>query len=165
MMSKNMINFINNNFLGFKEFNKEVKMFEIKKVDVMSFAKVSAIINGFFGLIIGVMFTLISLIIFAIGKNPGMGLSSAIGFLSILTFPVVFGITGFVIAGLVGRIYNSTSKRFKGIKIEIGEIDEEELMEQQKLIETQNPEQQEITQEKLELKGNTDPNNPPKPSD
>jgi len=140
-------------------------MFEIKKIDIISFAKVSALINGFFGLIIGVIFTLFSLIIYFIGNNPGMGISSIVGLISIITFPAVFGFAGFVIGGLIGWIYNISSKRFKGIKIEIGEIDEEEIPIEESVLENQDTEQQEMLQKELQLKGDIDTNNPPKPSE
>lgn len=128
-------------------------MFEITKIEVFSLGKVSALINALFGFIIGFFFTIASLIIFIIGKNAGMGIATFIGFISILTFPVVFGLIGFVLGLIAGVFYNLVSKTSGGLKIEIEELEEVQSREIQ-------PQEEQIPQQETE---NIEKDAPPKP--
>lgn len=87
---------------------------EWKKFDVMSVAAVSAVIGVIMGLIIGVVIALFSAALaFAV---PGM---IGFGIFSIIAFPILYGVLGFV-GGAIGTvIYNFAASKVGGIKVTV----------------------------------------------
>ena len=86
----------------------------IKRVGIISLANLSAIINLFFGLILGILVTLFSLLIpSASVSSTSAGLT--IGPLAIIIFPVISGILGWISGFIGGVFYNLASKITKGI--------------------------------------------------
>ena len=86
----------------------------IKRVGIISLANLSAIINLFFGLILGILVTLSSLLI---PKATSVSVTSAgltIGPLAIIIFPVISGIFGWISGFIGGVVYNLASRITKG---------------------------------------------------
>lgn len=84
----------------------------LKKLGVLSVAKLEAVVFAVVGLIEGILFA-------AIGAS--LGLYDIGGILSIVTMPILFGILGFI-AGAVGAfIYNLIAGKIGGIEMEFEE--------------------------------------------
>lgn len=93
-------------------------MFKLKKIGVMSFAKLYGGLSGLMGLIVGVLFFLISLVGVALGTGIG-GLVVGIGILIFL--PIIYGIAGFVMGAISAFLYNIVASKVGGIELELEE--------------------------------------------
>lgn len=93
------------------------KVIEIKKVGVLSLAKISAFIYLIPGIIVGITMgpefgrysPTISKSVLTLLLNKG----------AIITFPIGYGIGGFLFGLLGGLFYNFLSRKIGGIEIEI----------------------------------------------
>lgn len=98
----------------------------IRRVGVLSVAKISAIIAAVVGLLIGIAIFLASLAgapmsapdSMAGTNDAGMAWVSGMGALAIVVFPIMYGILGFVGGAIQGWIYNVAAKFVGGIRIE-----------------------------------------------
>ena len=70
-------------------------MNRIKRVGVLSFGKVQALVTGIFGLFIGIIYLLLIL------------------------FPVFYAVFGFIFGIFAGLVYNLVARLFGGIEIEL----------------------------------------------
>lgn len=92
-------------------------MKELKKIDVVTFAVVLGLVYAVFGLIFGVFA--------AIGGAgmaflPGMAAAGlAVGALSIIVFPIMMFIMGFIGGAIFAAIYNFVAQKYSGIKIDL----------------------------------------------
>jgi len=86
----------------------------IRKINVLSLAKVQAIMGIAIGLILGAIFTIISIL-----KNASYqgNYDLIFGKPSIIVLPILYGLFGFL-GGIIGAIiYNTISRFVKGIDI------------------------------------------------
>ncbi|WAC05584.1 MAG: hypothetical protein OS112_02860 [Methanoregula sp.] len=91
-------------------------MQEIKSIDIMSWAKIHALFGIVFGLFYGIMFALMGA---AVGLSKGMPGFEAFGFLTIVIFPIVFAIFGFICGAIMAFLYNFFAGKMGGIQIEL----------------------------------------------
>ena len=84
----------------------------IKKIGVLSLANTLGIINAFFGLIFGLVLTIIDLI----SPLQFMDLGFPV-YTSIILLPIGLGIIGFLCGLIVALFYNLSAKMIKGIKL------------------------------------------------
>ena len=90
----------------------------IKRIDVMSAAKMMGIIAAAIGLIAGVVFFLFSSLFGAALGNHGGGFAMVGGFMGSIFLPILYGIFGFI-GGLVqALVYNAAAGFVGGIRIE-----------------------------------------------
>jgi Transmembrane domain of unknown function (DUF3566) len=104
---------------------------QVKRVGVFSYAKITAVTNTAFGVIIGVIY---GLIFMAVGGalmaggghgSSGAGASSfVIGLIMMVAIPVISGIFGFIAGAIGAFIYNVASGFVGGIELEIENIDD-----------------------------------------
>lgn len=88
----------------------------IKKLGVMSVAKLQAAIGAVLGIFIGLIFAIIGTATKLTGQPaPFAGL----GFFAIIVFPIIYGIGGFVFGAIGAWLYNIFAKWFGGIEIEL----------------------------------------------
>ncbi len=92
-------------------------MQEIKKIGIFSVSKVYAIIFAIIGLIGGLIFAVFGMVASAVGNFGALGAS--IGILSVILFPVLYGVIGFVMGALGALIYNLVAAWIGGIEIEL----------------------------------------------
>ena len=89
----------------------------LKRIGVMSFAKLQAVVGLIVGLIYGIIVGLIFAPFAFLGGGQG-ALLAELGILSIVVFPVFFAFLGFV-GGAVGAfLYNLVAGWIGGIEIE-----------------------------------------------
>ena len=116
---------------------------EIKKMGVLSLAKIYTVIMAIFGLILGAIFTIISLMVSSAANVEGLG---GYGVASIIILPIFYGVIGFVSGALGAWIYNVAAKTIGGVQIELAEVAEpvkkEETPMESSAEETGRPEQE-----------------------
>tara|TARA_Y100000310_G_scaffold237229_1_gene240495 strand:- start:3603 stop:3911 length:309 start_codon:yes stop_codon:yes gene_type:complete len=96
------------------------KMQEIKKLGVLSVAKISALLGIFFGLILGVILAVVSK--FAGGALPELtGVAFSWG--SLFFLPVFYGVTYFIGGLVMAALYNLCSGWVGGIKVDLSKGD------------------------------------------
>lgn len=91
-------------------------MQEIKNIDVMSWAKIHALFGIVLGLMYGLMFAVMGA---AIGVNRGMPGVEVFGILSIIIFPIIFAICGFISGAVMGLLYNIFAEKVGGIQVDL----------------------------------------------
>jgi hypothetical protein len=94
----------------------------IKKFEVLSVMRVSGICYGVMGLIEGAFLSVVFLVLptAAISQRqlpPWLGV--AFGGLSVVFFPILFGLMGAIIGALGAVIYNVSAKFVGGIQVEV----------------------------------------------
>ncbi|MBI4392440.1 MAG: hypothetical protein HY556_01395 [Euryarchaeota archaeon] len=82
------------------------------RVGVRSFAKMYALILGFVGLLEGALFAAIALAIPTPGGGPGF---AGFGIASLIIFPILFGILGYVMGAFGALIYNFAATKVGGL--------------------------------------------------
>jgi len=92
-------------------------MNRIKRVGVLSFGKVQALVTGIFGLFIGIIYLL--LILFSKEEIASLGLNSTTGTMAVILFPVFYAVFGFIFGIFAGLVYNLVARLFGGIEIEL----------------------------------------------
>lgn len=91
-------------------------MKEIKRMDVLSVGKIYAITMAIIGFIGGIIIALVGSA--ATFGRPGM-LGAGFGVASIIIFPILYGILGFIIGIIGAAIYNLVAGWVGGIKIDL----------------------------------------------
>jgi hypothetical protein len=92
----------------------------IKRINPMSFAKVSGTLYALMGLLIGAMFSLIGLVGGAASnESMGMGFGAIMGVGAIIFFPILYGILGFVFSLIGAWLYNIVAGMVGGIEFEV----------------------------------------------
>lgn len=94
----------------------------IKKFDVLSVMRISAICYGLMGLLEGAILSAVFLVMPMASPAqqqmpPWMG--ALFGGLSVIFFPILFGLMGAVIGVLGAVIYNGSAKYVGGIQVEV----------------------------------------------
>ncbi len=93
-------------------------MTKISRFGILSVAKISALIYAIFGLIAGLITALFSMLASAVGGDfePWF---FGFGFLSIIIFPIMYGILGFIGGIISSALYNLLSRWVGGIEVEL----------------------------------------------
>ena len=94
----------------------------IRKVGVLSVANISGVINAIIGLLFGLLFILFSSLVSSVFPSGQQGTFSILsfgnfGYLSIIIFPIIYGILGFIAGAIGAFLYNIAAKITKGIKL------------------------------------------------
>ena len=102
---------------------------QVKRVGVLSYAKIMAVTMAAFGLIFGVIYGLIFMVVGGAimaggGRDSGAAGASSfvIGLIMMVAIPVFYGILGFIAGALGGVIYNVASGFVGGIEIELENV-------------------------------------------
>jgi hypothetical protein len=98
-------------------------MKEIKKINVISLAKILGLSLAILGFIVGLVVGFIMFVIGSFfGTSNGMTLlAPSLGIIGFLIIPLLFGAIGFLLGGLSTLIYNLLASWVGGIEIEIGD--------------------------------------------
>jgi len=93
------------------------RMIKLRKIDVLSLGIVLMIFYAIAGLIIGIIMFVYSLTLRAIVPLETAGFITSFGAVSIIIFPIMYGITGFIVGVLSAFLYNLIAKWTGGIKL------------------------------------------------
>lgn len=112
---------------------------EIKKLNVLSVAKVLALLHAVVGLIVGFIYGIALIFLGLLNaplplapsgayNSPGTIIGNelayvVIGIVAVIAFPIFSGILGFVYGLLISLIYNTASKFIGGIKFQLEKED------------------------------------------
>ena len=92
----------------------------LKRVGPVSLAKILGTLYGLLGLVLGAIFSLVSLLVTSFRPAEGMGPFAAIfGLGAILWLPIFYGGLGFVVALIMGGLYNLAAGVVGGIRVEL----------------------------------------------
>ena len=100
-------------------------MAKLKKISVLSFVKLQAVMGGLIGLLAGILYSFGGLLIDSLvtfgwitsSETPGLSYGTVLAFGALLGMPAIGVIFG-LIAGFIGAIlYNLVAKRFGGMGI------------------------------------------------
>jgi hypothetical protein len=95
----------------------------LKRIGIMSAAKIQAIIMAAIGLIAGVLYaimmSLLGGIMAASGSSSGGGIMAGLGFASIIVFPILYGALGFVFGALGAWLYNLVAGWVGGLEVDL----------------------------------------------
>lgn len=82
-------------------------MAELRKLGVLSVAKINAVLSAFMGFLIGIFYAILGAL-FAAGGTPIIpGIPAfLLGFGFVIVFPVFYGIIGFVSGAIFAALYN-----------------------------------------------------------
>lgn len=94
-------------------------MAELKKIGILSSAKMQGMIFAVLGLIAGFIYAMIlSIMLFATG-SPGLGIF--FGFLALIGIPIVYGISGFAGGAIMAFLYNMVAGWTGGLELDFKE--------------------------------------------
>lgn len=102
-------------------------MTNIKKISVLSLAKLHAMAIGFLGVIMGVLYafggllidTLVTLDVITSSETPGLSYGTLLAFGALVMMPIIFAICGFFMGAVVAVLFNTVTRWTNGIHLVI----------------------------------------------
>jgi hypothetical protein len=92
----------------------------IKRIGLLSCAKLAGVLYGLLGLVFGALMSLISLAGWLPAQNEaGRGIGAAVGAAAVIVFPIFYGIIGFLTTLLGAWLYNVAAGVLGGIEVDI----------------------------------------------
>ena len=88
----------------------------IKKLGVMSVAKIEGVLGVVIGIIIGILVFIAGSAASALTGASSVG---SLGALSIIIFPIIYGIMLFIFGAIFAWVYNVIAGRIGGIQIDL----------------------------------------------
>ena len=88
-------------------------MQKVKRIGVLSLAKILGILYAIFGLVFGILFTIFGSAGFGVGMGP------TFGSVSIIIFPILYGIMGFIGGLITAFFYNLVAGKVGGLEVEL----------------------------------------------
>ncbi len=102
---------------------------QIKKVGVLSYAKITAVLCFIIGLLLGVIYFFVAVVfgamLMGVGGRGGAaagGFSFVYGLIMLIMFPIIYGAVGFISGALGALIYNLLAGMIGGIEIEVENV-------------------------------------------
>lgn len=93
-------------------------MVELRRLGVLSVAKINAVLSAFMGFILGIIYAGMGAIMDAAGTPIFKGISPVLlGFGFVLALPVLYGIFGFISGIVFAALYNLFASLFGGIEM------------------------------------------------
>lgn len=106
----------------------------LRRVGILSLGKFMAFLYGLLGLLIGAVFSIISLLGGFAAQNQGQGQGQGqaawfigVGVASIIVFPLLYGFFGFLGGIITGALFNFVASFAGGIEIELTRGDERSI--------------------------------------
>lgn len=103
----------------------------LSRIDPLSVMKVGGIIYGCLGLVMAIIFAIFFSIGAMIGTMSGQqdfpitGVTGVVfALLAVIIIPILYGVMGALIAGLMAVLYNFVARRFGGVMYEVREAKE-----------------------------------------
>ncbi len=92
-------------------------MVVIKEIDSVGFGKILTILYGTMGLVFGLFTTIAALMGISIPKRFGI-FSLIFGKWAVLSLPVFYGVSGYIIGRIAASLYNVAVGSKKGLRVE-----------------------------------------------
>ncbi len=102
-------------------------MRKVKKLQVISFAKVQAIAWGFFGLLMGILYsfggfiidTMVTLGWITTTETPGLSYGTLLAFGALIGMPLIFAAIGFAFGIVEACLFNLYAKLVGGVRLQL----------------------------------------------
>lgn len=94
-------------------------MTKLKRLEVLSVAKLQAVLMAVIGLITGIFYALLGAA-FSVLAGPA-GLGGGLGFFAIIVLPIIYAVIGFILGAISAFLYNLIAGWVGGIEIEFEE--------------------------------------------
>jgi hypothetical protein len=91
----------------------------LKKIGVLSAAKIYAILMAIGGLIAGIFFAIFGAAIASLSPEGGAGIAAGMGFFGIIFLPIIYGAMGFIMGVIGAWLYNVVAGWVGGIDLEL----------------------------------------------
>lgn len=91
----------------------------VRKIGVLSMAKIAAILYGVMGVFAGIVVAIISVFSSVFAPNDLPQFFSLLGIGAIVLFPIIYAILGFVIGAIAALIYNVVANIVGGVEIDL----------------------------------------------
>jgi hypothetical protein len=92
----------------------------INRIGPMSVAKLAAVLYGMLGLLIGACVSLVAMVGgFAAGQNQASAFGAMIGIGSIIFFPLLYGVIGFIGTLIAAALYNVAAGIVGGVHVDV----------------------------------------------
>ncbi|MBP7460322.1 MAG: hypothetical protein KBA26_03460 [Candidatus Delongbacteria bacterium] len=90
---------------------------KIRRLGVLSVAKLYGILTGLIGLLAGVMLAIVG----SVMKNlsPSLGMISDFGMAAVIVMPIIYGLIGFIVGAVIAWIYNLLAGLIGGIEVDL----------------------------------------------
>lgn len=95
---------------------------EIKRVGVLSLAKILGVLYGAIGLIAGAVITLFSVLGSVVGQSASsesLAVGLGIGIGSVIILPIMYGLMGLFGGCITALLYNLTARFVGGLQLEV----------------------------------------------
>jgi len=93
---------------------------ELRRIGVLSLAKISAAIYALLGLVGGAIVSLVSLVVGTVAPaESGGALSALFGVAAVVVLPVFYGVVGFVGSLIMAALYNWLAGMVGGVHIDL----------------------------------------------
>lgn len=101
-------------------------MAKVQRIEILSFAKLYALIGASVGLLLGIVYSVGGLVIDTLvtlgwmtsTETPGLSYGTLLAFGALVGMPLICAAVGFIVGFIGALIYNVYAKRFGGIDIE-----------------------------------------------
>ena len=91
----------------------------LKRIEPISFAKIAGILYACIGIIAGLFMWMFSGLMSGIGGPDAAMFTSMFGIGSIIIFPILYGIIGFLFGFVAAALYNVVADRIGGIEVDL----------------------------------------------
>lgn len=91
----------------------------IRRIEPMSCAKVGGTLYALLGLIIGICFTLASMVGFGALGLSGSSMGTLFGVGAIILLPILYGVLGFIFMYITAALFNVAVKFAGGLVLEV----------------------------------------------
>ena len=104
---------------------RATRLFAVRRLGIFSVAKVFTLLYAGIGLLIGALFSLLSIVGSVLGSmiegeaNPLLGMLFGVG--AIIVLPIFYGILGFIGGVVSAALYNFCAGLIGGIEVELSE--------------------------------------------
>lgn len=92
----------------------------VRRVSPLSLAKVAGVLYAILGLVIGGIFSLISLVASSMIQDQDAGpLGAIFGVGAIIILPIFYGVLGFIMSLIMAALYNLVAGMVGGIEVDL----------------------------------------------
>ncbi len=91
----------------------------LKRIEPLSLAKVAGILYAFIGIIAGLFMWMFSGLMSNFGGGDADMFATMFGVGSVIIFPILYGIMGFILGFISAALYNVVADRIGGIEVDL----------------------------------------------
>ncbi len=102
-------------------------MKKVKKISILSVAKLQGLLGIFIGLSCGILYSvggliidiMVSLNLISSSETPGLSIGTLLAFGALIAMPIIFGVSGYILGLIEGGLFNLISPLIGGVNIDL----------------------------------------------